>query len=134
MSLQVSAADASAYRSRLKRVTLAGKRRTPLLHADQRVVFLQKLDNASQKPQEELSKTLEVLTPMDPELPGDGQNFCGFCSRHFVSEAVLREHELSKTHKKRRKEVIAESQSLDQELISEMAVGFTRETKKPRAQ
>lgn len=132
MSLQVSAADASAYRPRLKRQTLADKRRTPLLDSDQRVVFLQRLEVLNQKPIEEASKSLEVITPVDPELPGDGQFFCGFCARHFINESVLRQHELSKTHKKRRKEVISESQTIDQELISELAVGFTRETKKGR--
>ena len=132
MSLLVSSADASAYRPRLKRRSLAGKRRTPLLDSDQRVVFLQNVETVNEKPSDEAAKLLEILTPMDPELPGDGQHFCGFCARHFVSLDVLREHESSKTHKKRRKEVISESQSLDQALISEMAVGFTRETKKAR--
>ena len=134
MSLQVSAADASAYRPRLKRQALADKRRTPLLDADQRVCFLQKLEVANDLPEQESSKSLEILTPMDPELPGDGQFFCGFCARHFISAHVLKEHELSKTHKKRRKEVISESQTMDQEIISELAVGFTRETKKSRVQ
>lgn len=133
MSLLVSSADASAYRPRLKRRSLAGKRRTPLLDSDQRVVFLQSVEIVSDKPSDEAVKLLEILTPTDPELPGDGQHFCGFCARHFVSAEVLREHESSKTHKKRRKEVISESQSLDQAIISELAVGFTRETKRPRA-
>jgi hypothetical protein len=132
MSLQVSAADASAYRPRLKRESLANKRRTPLLDSDQRVTFLQKLDIVNEKPANEAIKSLELLTPVDPELPGDGQFFCGFCARHFVSGVVLQEHEKSKTHKKRRKEVITESSTMDQEIISELAVGYTRETKKTR--
>ena len=86
-----------------------------------------------QKPEEQAKKTLEALAPMDPEIAGDGQYFCGFCSRHFISYAVLQAHEASKTHKRRRKEVIEESQTMDQELISELAVGYSRETKKPRA-
>jgi hypothetical protein len=132
MSLLVSAADASAYRSRLKRKSLANKRRTPLLDADQRVAFLQKVDHALEQDSENARKSLEALAPVDPELAGDGQYFCGYCSRHFISVEVLRSHETSKTHKKRRKEVIAESQTLDQEIISELAVGFNREIKKPR--
>jgi hypothetical protein len=132
MSLLVSSADASAYRSRLKRENLARKRRTPLLFADQRVEYLQKLDQISQQPQDQANENLSVLNPVDPELPGDGQHFCAWCARHFVSAAVLEEHERSKTHKKRRKEVLAEGSTLDQELISEMAVGFSRETKRTR--
>lgn len=132
MSLLVSAADASAYRSRLKRKSLALKRRTPLLDADQRVAFLQKVDEAVEQDSENARKYLEALAPVDPELAGDGQYFCGYCSRHFINSDVLRTHEASKTHKKRRKEVIAESQTMDQELISELAVGFNRETKKVR--
>jgi hypothetical protein len=134
MSLLVSSADASAYRSRLKRVSLSGKRRFPLLDADQRVDFIQKLEVVSNQPEEIATQSLSVLTPVDPELAGDGQYFCPWCARHFISAAVLAEHEKSKTHKKRRKDVIAEGNTLDQELISEMAVGFTRETKKPRQQ
>ena len=104
----------------------------PLLDADQRVSFLQKVEKALEKNETEARKELAVLAPVDPELAGDGQFFCGFCSRHFISEVVLREHEASKTHKRRRKQVVEESQTMDQELISELAVGFTRETKKPR--
>ena len=133
MSLLVSAADASAYRPRLKRRSLAGKRRTPLMDADQRVGFLQKLEKVYEQPQEQARQLLDILTPADPEIAGDGQFFCGFCSRHFITEAVLREHEGSKTHKKRRKQVLEESQTMDQELISELAVGYSRETKKPRS-
>ena len=96
------------------------------------MTFLQKLEVTNEQTPDDASKTLEVLTPMDPEIPGEGQSFCGFCARHFVSPAVLAEHELSKTHRRRKKEVISESQSMDQELISELAVGFTRETKKLR--
>ena len=132
MSLLVSSADASAYRSRLKRETLARKRRTPLLFADQRVDFIQKLDQISQQPEEQANESLSVLNPVDPELPGDGQHFCPWCARHFVNATVLEEHEKSKTHKKRRKEVLTEGSTLDQELISEMAVGFSRETKRGR--
>jgi len=134
MSLLVSSADASAYRSRLKRVSLSGKRRTPLLDADQRVDFIQKLEIVTSQPEEIANQSLSILTPVDPELAGDGQHFCAWCARHFVSAAVLQEHERSKTHKRRRKDVIAEGNTLDQELISEMAVGFTRETKKSRQQ
>lgn len=134
MSLQVSAADASAYRSRLKRTSLAGKRRTPLMDADQRVGFLQQLEKVFEQPEEQAKQLLEVLTPADPELAGGGQHFCGFCARHFITDAVLKEHEGSKTHKKRRKQVLEESQTMDQELISELSVGFSRETKKPRTQ
>jgi hypothetical protein len=132
MSLLVSAADASAYRPRLKRRTLAGKRRTPLLDTDQRVSFIQAVEAALQKPEDEAKKILQTIVPADPELAGDGQYFCGFCSRHFISVEVLREHEASKTHKRRRKQVIEESQTMDQELISELAVGFQRENKKVR--
>ena len=131
MSLQVTAADASAYRCRLKRVSAAGKRRTPLMDSDQRVDFIQKLE-ASRQVEGALADAISYLTPMDPELPGGGQYFCGWCARHFVSQAVLAEHEASKTHKRRRKDVIAEGTNLDQEIISELAVGFTRETKKMR--
>lgn len=102
------------------------------MDADQRVSFLQKVETALLLPQDEAKKSLETLAPMDPELAGDGQYFCGFCSRHFISHHVLQTHEASKTHKRRRKEVVAESQTMDQELISELAVGFTRETKKAR--
>jgi hypothetical protein len=102
------------------------------MDADQRVSFLQKVETALQKPENEAKKTLEVLAPMDPEIAGDGQYFCGFCSRHFISYEVLKTHEASKTHKRRRKEVIEESNTIDQELISELAVGYSRETKKPR--
>lgn len=102
------------------------------MDSDQRVTFLQKLDIVNEKPANEAIKSLEILTPVDPELPGDGQFFCGFCARHFVSSTVLQEHEKSKTHKKRRKEVITESSTMDQEIISELAVGYTRETKKTR--
>ena len=128
----MSSADASAYRSRLKRDSLAKKRRTPLLFADQRVEYIQKLDQISQQPQDQANESLSVLNPVDPELPGDGQYFCAWCARHFVNASVLEEHERSKTHKKRRKEVLSEGSTMDQELISEMAVGFSRETKRGR--
>ena len=124
MSLVVTAADASAYRSRLKR---AGKRRTPLMDSDQRVEFIQKCETEGLSPE-----AVALMTPVDPELPGGGQFFCAWCARHFINETVLKEHEASKTHKRRRKDVLAEGLTLDQELISEMAVGFTRETKKAR--
>ncbi len=130
MSLLVSAADASAYRNRLKRTSLSGKRRYPLLDADQRVDFLQKIEMVEALPSEQAAQGYEILMPSDPELPGDGKFFCAWCARHFINEGVLREHELSKTHKKRRKEVLAEGSSMDQQLISELAVGFTRETNK----
>ena len=132
MSLLVSSADASAYRSRLKRTSLAGKRRYPLLDADQRFDFLEKLKVISTQNDEDATNSLAVLTPVDPELPGDGQHFCVFCSRHFITAAVLGEHERSKTHKKRCKEVEAEKGKPDQSINSELAVGFTRETKKFR--
>ena len=98
------------------------------MDSDQRVDFLQKLE-AGRQIHGALADAVSTLTPMDPELPGDGQFFCGWCARHFVTQAVLSEHEASKTHKRRRKEVIAEGTTMDQELISELAVGFTRETR-----
>jgi hypothetical protein len=135
MSLLVSAADASAYRNRLKRTSLCGKRRYPLLDTDQRVDFIQKLELVESLPADKVAEGMEILMPTDPELAGDGKFFCAWCARHFITDAVLREHEKSKTHKKRRKEVLAEGSSMDQQLISELAVGFTRETnKKTRAQ
>jgi bud site selection protein 20 len=103
-----------------------------LLFADQRVDYIQKLDQISQQTEAQAYESLSVLKPVDPELPGDGQYFCAWCARHFVNATVLAEHEKSKTHKKRRKEVLAEGSTLDQELVSEMAVGFSRETKRSR--
>ena len=102
------------------------------MDADQRVTFLQSVESALEKPQAEAKKVLDVLAPNDPELAGDGQFFCGFCSRHFISFDVLKSHEASKTHKRRRKEVLEESQTMDQALISELSVGYQRETKKAR--
>ena len=131
MSLLVDAASAAAYRPRLKRKAMSGKRRTPLMDEDQRLVFLQKVEQ--EKAQGRLYPDAEVVThPFDPELAGDGQFFCAWCARHFTNADVLEEHEKSKTHKRRRKEVEKEG-VYDQEIISELAVGFTRETKKPRA-
>jgi hypothetical protein len=103
------------------------------MDTDQRVSFIQSVEAALQKPEADAKKDLDILAPNDPELAGDGQFFCGFCSRHFITYDVLKAHEASKTHKRRRKEVLEESQTMDQALISELAVGYQRETKKHRA-
>lgn len=100
------------------------------MDADQRVDFIQKMEMVDALPADQAAIGHEMLMPMDPELPGDGKFFCAWCARHFITAAVLREHESSKTHKKRRKEVLSEGSHMDQQIISELAVGFSRETNK----
>ncbi|KAL1935736.1 hypothetical protein VTP01DRAFT_4876 [Rhizomucor pusillus] len=41
--------------------------------------------------------------PLDPDLPGLGQNYCVECARHFISPDALIEHVRGKYHKKRLK-------------------------------
>merc|ERR1712002_831819 len=38
---------------------------------------------------------------VDPDLPGGGQFYCIFCTRYFMSEKILKDHERTKNHKKR---------------------------------
>jgi bud site selection protein 20 len=43
----------------------------------------------------------KVRTPLDLDLPGQGQFFCPSCSRYFINEPTLHSHLKSKPHKKR---------------------------------
>ena len=56
------------------------------------------------------------------DVTGGGQFFCVPCSRHFINEQVLREHEKSKPHKKRVK-LVKEPQYTQKE--ADMAAGMS---------
>lgn len=45
---------------------------------------------------------------LDEDLPGMGQFYCLQCARHFVDELTLRQHEQTKIHKRRLKDVAQE--------------------------
>lgn len=42
---------------------------------------------------------------LDDDLPAQGKYYCVPCSRYFISGAVLAEHEGTKAHKKRVREL-----------------------------
>lgn len=58
---------------------------------------------------------------VDVEEPGLNQFYCLECDRKFISEAVLREHEKTKAHKRRRKLLGKEKSYTQRE--AEFAVG-----------
>lgn len=50
---------------------------------------------------EDLLSNRQEEGPIDLDLPGLGQHYCVPCSRHFISDYVLRRHEKNKVHKRR---------------------------------
>jgi bud site selection protein 20 len=42
---------------------------------------------------------------LDDDVPGGGKHYCEYCSRYFVSEKAKADHERTKQHKKRVKEL-----------------------------
>eukprot|EP01132_Coremiostelium_polycephalum_P006193 gene6193-7713_t len=42
---------------------------------------------------------------LDPDLPGMGQFYCVYCSKHFVTKESLETHVKSKPHKRRMKDL-----------------------------
>ena len=65
---------------------------------------------------------------LDEDLPGMGQFYCLQCARHFVDEQTLREHEQTKVHKRRLKDVAQEQYSQRE---AELAAGKTIEVLPP---
>lgn len=42
---------------------------------------------------------------LDDDVPGGGKHYCEYCSRYFVSDKAKVDHERTKQHKKRVKEL-----------------------------
>ena len=55
--------------------------------------------------QDDMAKERTTGTPMafevDDDLPGLGQHYCVECARHFQDSVTLRQHKLTKVHKRR---------------------------------
>lgn len=64
----------------------------------------------------------ELRGIVDEDAPGGGRFYCVPCARHFISGEVLAEHERTKVHKRRVKEV-AEPQYTHRE--AEAAAGMS---------
>jgi bud site selection protein 20 len=60
----------------------------------------------------------------DDDAPGGGEHYCVPCARHFISAAVLAQHEGTKPHKKRLKEVAEEKWD---QAAADAAAGKSRE-------
>jgi len=49
-------------------------------------------------------KTLDTSNlPVDEELPGLGQYYCLTCARYFTTAEVLKQHKMTKVHKRKLK-------------------------------
>nr|XP_039264624.1 zinc finger protein 593-like [Styela clava] len=46
--------------------------------------------------------------PIDTDLPGEGQNYCLHCARHFIDITALKSHFKTKVHKRRLKQLATE--------------------------
>jgi hypothetical protein len=52
--------------------------------------------------------------PFDLDLPGGGQHYCIQCARHFIDSHSLTEHDRSKAHKKRLKDLLETPYSIEE--------------------
>lgn len=66
----------------------------------------------------------------DEDLPGQGQFYCVECSRYFINEKGLSDHNKSKPHKKRLKELKETPYSHEE---AERAAGMSKETRSKNA-
>lgn len=57
------------------------------------------------------------VKPLDESLPGLGQFYCMSCARHFVSLAFQEEHNKTKAHKRRLKELKQKPYGVDLEEV-----------------
>jgi bud site selection protein 20 len=57
------------------------------------------------------------IKPLDEELPGLGQHYCMSCARHFVNPGALEEHNKTKAHKRRVKELKNKPYGVDLEEV-----------------
>jgi len=82
--------------------------------------------------QDELEKQAETGKAMafevDEDLPGMGQFYCTPCARHFADQATLSEHESTKLHKRRLKDV---AQNKYTQAEADRAAGKTKEALPP---
>tara|TARA_A100001035_G_C27323873_1_gene295280 strand:- start:102 stop:494 length:393 start_codon:yes stop_codon:yes gene_type:complete len=62
--------------------------------------------------EKELGKKLEFK--IDEDLPGLGQHYCTPCARHFTDEQTLLQHNKSRGHKRRCKDVEEEQYTHDE--------------------
>lgn len=51
------------------------------------------------------AEALRTDQPVDFDLPGLGQHYCVECARHFITSSALTQHERTKIHKIRLKEL-----------------------------
>eukprot|EP00919_Chromeraceae_sp_WS-2016_P054074 GHVR01128356.1.p2 GENE.GHVR01128356.1~~GHVR01128356.1.p2 ORF type:complete len:116 (+),score=26.73 GHVR01128356.1:701-1048(+) len=95
-------------------------------HADHRRIRrkhdLRRRTNDIDQAHEELNNPPKLM--VDEELPGNGMFYCLPCSRHFVSELVLKEHSKTKTHKRRLRDA---TQVPYTQRDAESAAGMTHE-------
>jgi len=54
---------------------------------------------------DKVQKTIKQQTQLDEDLPGLGQFYCLSCARYFINKQVLEGHCLTKSHKKREKDL-----------------------------
>ena len=54
---------------------------------------------------EKIDKVMAKKTELDPDKPGLGQYYCVACSRYYITEKALAEHQATVKHKRRLKEL-----------------------------
>ena len=60
--------------------------------------------------------------PTDEDLPGEGQNYCVSCARHFQTATAMATHVETKVHKRRLKMAMDDPHT---QVSAEAAVGYS---------
>ncbi|KAL3152205.1 hypothetical protein ABBQ32_001292 [Trebouxia sp. C0010 RCD-2024] len=68
---------------------------------------------------------------LDEDLPASGQHYCIPCSRYFVSQQVLLEHESTKPHKRRVKSLFGAKPHTKKDAVKAAGMGAPDNGKKP---